>query len=647
MSRLNWNDLLNPRRARPSRSETELQQRPEETALLAEELLEAESLETEGLEPMEEAPAQEPADRRHPLDLRNPFEKDYHRILQSASFRRLQDKTQVFPLDQSDFVRTRLTHSLEVSSLAKSLGQQVCRRLWERELLLHNRKISAEALCERRNKQLEEEKAKQWKSLSRTQLRDLVPLENDKRTKGTASSAFGGQKKSVHTRVEEPEPNEAVKQRQSALDEAKKLLEEAETRVRELPAVPSQEQAAAIGDLLLCAGLIHDIGNPPFGHYGETTIRLWFRDKLPQLSYNGQPVTSLLNEQMVEDFLHYEGNAQAVRVLSKLHFLVDEYGMNLTYPLLNVLMKYPVSSIDVNPQEERLELHKMGYFYAERELFEAVTETTGTAAVEPRRARDTWVDENRQLAFLPEIGVRAACRHPLTYLLEAADDIAYRTADIEDAYKKNKLTYEQLVLALKRFPKTKSYPAEQLGIYQELLRILQDKRKAAMHARYPEPEAYAIQNWVVRAQAILLDLASEQFVEHYGEIMEGDFHRDLFEGTQAEPVLEALGDIAYSFVFHSRQIIKMELAADAILGGLLDLFVPASILYDTNQPMNPVQQRLMDIVSDNYMLCYSRESRGKSEGEKLYLRLLLVTDYIAGMTDNYAKGLYQELTGKS
>ena len=202
-------------------------------------------------------------------DIRTEFRRDYHRILNSASFRRLQDKTQVFPLDRGDFVRTRLTHSLEVSSFAESL----------------------------------------------------------------ADTAF-------------------TKLIQSG------IAPEITPEVRE-----------NCCDILRCAGLVHDIGNPPFGHFGEFTIREWFKDNLPELEYNGKPVENLLSEQMKGDFLNFEGNAQALRVLTKLHFLIDEHGMNLTFALLNTIIKYPVPSTGINKRSGNIKDKKMGYYFSEQQLF--------------------------------------------------------------------------------------------------------------------------------------------------------------------------------------------------------------------------------------------------------------------------------------
>ena len=211
-------------------------------------------------------------------DLRSEFEKDYHRIIGSSTFRRLQDKTQVFALDKSDFIRTRLTHSLEVSSFAKSLGQNIA------EYLLANQ------------------------------------------------------------------------------------VDEGFTR----------QTKADICDILMCAGLIHDIGNPPFGHFGEEAIRDWFRRRLRRLSFKGKPLPQLLNRQMLLDLLQFEGNAQALRQVAKLHFLVNENGMNLTYALLNTIIKYPVSSEGMNPESPRISEKKMGYFYAEQPLYEKISSACGT-----------------------------------------------------------------------------------------------------------------------------------------------------------------------------------------------------------------------------------------------------------------------------
>ena len=336
-------------------------------------------------------------------DLRSEFEKDYHRIIGSASFRRLQDKTQVFPLDKSDFIRTRLTHSMEVSSLAKSLGQNI-----GESILAHKKDTS------------------------------FTP----------------GMKEDIC-------------------------------------------------NILQCAGLIHDIGNPPFGHYGEFAIREWFERNLPVLKYHGTPIEELLEEQMREDFYHFEGNAQALRLVSKLHFLVDENGMNLTYALLNTIIKYPVASTQIRPKSGDIREKKMGYYYADRELFEDIVMETGTGN----------------------------CRHPLTFILEAADDIAYKTADIEDAFVKGFLSYhafkEELVCLNEQYPDSGFD-----GVFK-----LKELYQRGQEKGVQNPEAYAIKNWIIRAQGFLIDCATKGFMDHYEDIMAGTFQRDLFRGTFGEKLM--------------------------------------------------------------------------------------------------------------
>ncbi|MCI9073769.1 MAG: deoxyguanosinetriphosphate triphosphohydrolase [Lachnospiraceae bacterium] len=429
-------------------------------------------------------------------DLRTEYEKDYHRIIGSASFRRLQDKTQVFPLDKSDFIRTRLTHSLEVSSFGKSLGQNI----------------------------------------------------------------------------------------------SQKILQE----VRDPAFLP--EYQGYICDILQCAGLLHDIGNPPFGHFGETVIRDWFRGHMGSLQLQQQPLTELLTRQMQEDFYAFEGNTQALRLVAKLHYLVDEHGMNLTQALLGTIIKYPVSSLEIGKDSGDIRTKKMGYYYAEKELFEQIQSTLGT-------------------------GGR---RHPLAFVLEAADDIAYRTADVEDAFKKGCITYRQLVGELQEWGQ-KQCAGE---AYTKLVNALEERYQKGRERGVSDPETYAVQNWIVRVQGKLLACATEQFAVNYEAIMEGSYRRELLAGGDCAGMAQALGDIAYRYAFISEPIYKLEIAAETILGFLLNRFVDAAIVYDSGQSMTAVQAKLMALVSDNYKAIYRHYSHEKSPEEKLYLRLLLVTDFI-------------------
>ena len=446
-------------------------------------------------------------------DLRSEFEKDYHRIIGSASFRRLQDKTQVFPLDKSDFIRTRLTHSLEVSSFAKSLGQNI-----GENILLYKKDPG------------------------------FTP------------------------------------------------------RVKE-----------DICSILQCAGLIHDIGNPPFGHFGELAIREWFERNLPALKFHGEPIDQILTERMREDLYHFEGNAQALRLVSKLHFLVDEHGMNLTYALLNTIVKYPVASDEIDPKSGNIKDKKLGYYLADENIFREIQEATGTNGR----------------------------RHPLTFILEAADDIAYKTADIEDAFIKGFISYQKLLEELTELQVM--YGKSDANAFNPA-RLLDELYLRGKDKHVEDPEEYAIKNWIVRVQGFLINCATYGFTSNYNEIMAGRYEHDLFYHTFAEKLMDMLGDLAFREVFTSDTIYRMEVAEATMIDYLMDRFVSAVIKYDDKEEkMGTLDIRMVSFISSNYKNAYHFQAQGKSDEERLYLRLLLVTDYICGMTDSYAKRLYQEL----
>ena len=465
-------------------------------------------------------------------DLRSEFEKDYQRIISSSSFRRLQDKTQVFPLDKSDFIRTRLTHSLEVANFARSIGRMIGMRIINEGL----------------------------------------------------------------------DPDFTMQ---------------------------TKEDICAV---LECAGLLHDIGNPPFGHFGEDAIRDWFKENLGKYDYNGRPVADLLNDQQKGDFYHFEGNTQALRVVTKLHFMVDKYGMNLTQALLCTIMKYPGSSLEIHYDKDDpdrdIARKKMGYFYADRETFLRATEGCGTYGR----------------------------RHPLAFALEAADDIAYRTADIEDAVKKKLISVPELVRELKLFldqAKILDFTEgaegqEEIEQAERLISKLQSKYDQAIENGYENPDLYAIQNWIVRVQGIMLGCAVDSFITHYDSIMEGNYKTELLEGTKGQLVMDALGDITLRYAFLSEPILKLEVAADAIFSFLLERLVGALVYYDTpywKEKSSAVDKKMIGLISSTFMQNYKIYSDGCDERDKLYLRLILATDYVSGMTDGYAKRLYQELRG--
>ena len=181
--------------------------------------------------------------------------------------------------------------------------------------------------------------------------------------------------------------------------------------------------------------------------------------------------------------------------------------------------------------------------------------------------------------------------------------------------------------------------------YKNMIRILEHKYEKAIKNHYEQPDIYAVQNWIVSIQGNMLFAASDSFVNHYEEIMSGTYKHDLFYGTNVKKIMDALGDIAYQYAFTSKPIYKLEIAAKTIIDFLLDKFVNAVLYYDTEEKLSDINQRLIALISEDYKRIYHHFSKNSTEEEKLYLRLLLVTDYVCGMTDSFAKNLYQELNG--
>lgn len=442
------------------------------------------------------------------LPHRNEFDKDYERIIYSSSLRRLQDKAQVFPLQRNDFTRTRLTHSLEVASLGRSLAWSIG----------------------------------EW----------------------------------LHTEKEVFKDFKEVKQ---------------------------------LASLVEVSCLVHDLGNPPFGHYGEDIIRNWFNNWFSTHEYRtAENQYGKLTEQQECDFLLFEGNAQAIRILSRLQFLNDQYGANFTYSTLATLMKYPWASN--NPKAKEKE--KFGYFQAEEELFNKIKENVG-------------ID---------------GCRHPATFLVEAADDMAYLTADIEDAVKKGVFDWEiEYQKVKKEFEKRYPNLFDKLEIYRE----------EATNNQVPDKNLIDVQNFKVRVQGIIFGEVVEAFKENYDEIIKGNFNEELIYVSKAKDLAEYLKKLARREVFSNKEVLTLELVGDRVITDLLSLFVNAVTNEKIGEKTKTKNEKLVHLISKNFRHIQKIDIDGKPSIEfrdlNLYNRLMLVTDFISGMTDGYAVNLHQELLG--
>ncbi|MGL4820954.1 MAG: dGTP triphosphohydrolase, partial [Bacilli bacterium] len=487
-------------------------------------------------------------------DHRNEFEKDYDRLVISSAVRRLQDKTQVFPLQTNDFTRTRLTHSLEVSAIARSLGQ------WLEVYLI-----------ERKN--------------------------------------------------EDP------------------------SILRKISA------------LLATVGLAHDLGNPPFGHFGEHTIQTWFRNwftelerksKFPEFygeddAWRAEQIVHELHDKM-DDFYHFDGNAQNLRIVTQLQLSKMNNGLNLTFGTIGALIKYPWSS----KQCTRVGKSKFGYFQQDRMKIERVLESTVlSAGVNANHTRSAYTKDEP----FP--------RNPLVFFLEAADDIAYLGSDLEDAVKKQLIPWERILFeADSPFVRlmheidalNSTFMTEKPIKAVRRLEKMQTQFLAFRNAKHPDPSLASVRLVKAWLQSILVAQAKYAFDRHYDAIMSGQCNENslLKLSPIAARIREAIqGELFRDYLYRDAEVVSLELFADVVLRDLLDYFVGAILSVENFENRHTREEKSVHLISDNfiYVHCYAHSNGKEMKNLSVYDKLLLVTDFISGMTDSYAVRLHQQIKG--
>lgn len=344
---------------------------------------------------------------------------------------------------------------------------------------------------------------------------------------------------------------------------------------------------AHVGEIVAAACLAHDIGNPPFGHSGEEAIAEWFRLNKAEFLNDLPPAQE-------QDFLRFEGNAQGFRHLVRLQHRHNNGGMQLTHAVLGAFTKYPRPSFIENPSEGRkLSEKKHGFFDQDRKAFEEVAGKAGLI----RKPNGAWV------------------RHPLAFLVEAADDICYHIVDFEDGHRLGRVTFDEaeahlgpIAFAERPADKT-SYPSI-------------DSSDKVTKVQY------------LRAQAIgtLVTAAAKAFNENIPAMMEGTLEQGLVDLTPFGDKLKAIKKLSFEKVYGSRKVVEIEAAGYEVLGGLLDAFVPA--LFEDD--MNPRLKKILQLVPPEF----AAAKKGTQ-----YERLLAATDFISGMTDSYALSLCRKLSG--
>lgn len=414
------------------------------------------------------------------------FDSDYDRVIFSSAFRSLQDKTQVIPLSKTSFVHTRLTHSMEVSVVGRSLGRAVGNYILEKYPNLQ--------------------------------------------TLGYQANDFGA--------------------------------------------------------IVAAAALAHDIGNPPFGHSGEKAIGEFFRYK------KGADIKSFLSEKEHEDLCSFEGNANGFRILNESRPGV-EGGLRLSFATLGAFTKYPKESLPVRPTKN-ISDKKYGFFQSERDFFVDV------ASELQLKSNST----NSDLQF---------SRHPLAFLVEAADDICYTIIDFEDGINLG-LISEDLAL-------------EYLG---KLINERINTKKYTQLLTKEERIAY------LRAIAIgtLIQEAVEIFIKNEEDILKGNFHSSLLSKSTYRPQIEDIIDISVSHIYQSDEVVEKEISGYVVLQNLLDVFFTAA-MNDYKGKLTSFDKSIFKILPEKY----------KKE-TSLYDKIMGITCYIASLTDSKAVELHLKTLGK-
>lgn len=341
-----------------------------------------------------------------------------------------------------------------------------------------------------------------------------------------------------------------------------------------------------IGSIVAAACLAHDLGNPPFGHSGEDAIKEFFKKG------QGRSLKTDLSKPQWKDLVHFDGNANSFRILSHQFKGRRAGGFALTYTMLASIVKYPYESVlSVKP--------KFGFFQSDKETFNEIATELG-------------------LKIIDDAGLHFA-RHPLVFLVEAADDICYQIMDIEDAHKLKILTYnETKSLYINFFHTSKS--AITLNRIEETLNEVTDPNEQIAYLR-------------AEVISLLVNECVQIFMNNYDEIMNGEFHRSLIKeiSPTASEAMKQVIDVSINRVYCHPSVVEIELAGYRIISTLMSHFIEA-VLNESNY-----NTKLMKLFPEQFI----------TEEVDTYSKIQSVVDFISGMTDVYALELYRKITGIS
>ncbi|MFW9598014.1 MAG: deoxyguanosinetriphosphate triphosphohydrolase [Paludibacter sp.] len=346
---------------------------------------------------------------------------------------------------------------------------------------------------------------------------------------------------------------------------------------------PENQYLSEIGAIVSAACLAHDMGNPPFGHSGEKAIATYFSEG------KGKWLEAILTPEQWKDLTCFEGNANAFRLLTHQFSGRRPGGFVLTYSTLAAIVKYPYASIYSDFTKQ-----KFGFFDAEKGVYERIAHMLG-------------------ICKLPDNPNRYA-RHPLVYMVEAADDICYQIMDIEDAHKLRILTTNETIELLMGF-----FDSERQKRRRETMLMVTDKNEQIAYLR----------SSVI---GLLIEQCAQVFVNNEQAILDGTFTGSLIKKLPAQSAnaYALCSETAFERIYRSPEVLDVELAGYKIITTLLEHFVDAVI-----NPDKAYSKQLLNRIPEQY----------ETNAPDVYGRLLAVLDYISGMTDVYALDLYRKITG--
>lgn len=346
---------------------------------------------------------------------------------------------------------------------------------------------------------------------------------------------------------------------------------------------PENQYLSEIGAIVSAACLAHDMGNPPFGHSGEKAIATYFSEG------KGKWLEAILTPEQWKDLTCFEGNANAFRLLTHQFSGRRPGGFVLTYSTLAAIVKYPYASIFSDFTKQ-----KFGFFDAEKGVYERIAHMLG-------------------ICKLPDNPNRYA-RHPLVYMVEAADDICYQIMDIEDAHKLRILTTNETIELLMGF-----FDSERQKRRRETMLMVTDKNEQIAYLR----------SSVI---GLLIEQCAQVFVNNEQAILDGTFTGSLIKKLPAQSAnaYALCSETAFERIYRSPEVLDVELAGYKIITTLLEHFVDAVI-----NPDKAYSKQLLHRIPEQY----------ETKAPDVYGRLLAVLDYISGMTDVYALDLYRKITG--